>query len=196
MDELEKAMQNLTKAAKSASESTQDLVNSLKRLCGNQVSDQYVLSFLDYIKAKEKKQMDGHVGSYKGHEIYYIDPDNYFANKKANDAQDVYWLMTDTDILVHRGKTIGKVRDKHVESIKQVDIFAHYPEYREEARKNERAQMLAAMDEAVKRGNPGMKKVTERRSVEWYVQHTIDALNEGVHYGERKLEEVSRIHGK
>lgn len=194
MQDLEKAMQSLTKALQSVSNKTTSIVETLAQFSKeyNMSPDQVTLM----INKIGEKQMDGHVGSYKGHEIYYIDPDNYFANKKANDAQDVYWLMTDTDILVHRGKTIGKVNGKQVESIKQVDIFAHYPEYREEARKNERAQMLAAMDEAVKRGNTGVKKVTERRSVEWYVQHTIDALNEGVHYGERRLEEVSRIHGK
>lgn len=135
--------------------------------------------------------MDGYVGSYKGHDIYYMIPDNYFANKKDNDAQDVYWLLTDTDILVHRGKAIGKVNGKQVSPIQQVDIFEHYPAYK-------RQNVQAEMKSALKRGNTNTKKVTvtERKSVEWYMQHTIDALNEGVHYGEKRLAEVSRAHGQ
>ena len=41
-----------------------------------------------------------------------------------------------------------------------------------------------------KNGSSAARTVTERHTVEWYMQHTIDALKEGVKYGEQKLREV------
>ena len=47
----------------------------------------------------------------------------------------------------------------------------------------------------VKKNSPSETRtitVTERHTVEWYMQHTIDALNKGVEYGEQKLREVCK----
>ena len=35
------------------------------------------------------------------------------------------------------------------------------------------------------------RSITERKSVEWYMQHTLDLLNAGMKYGEQRLAQLS-----
>lgn len=167
VDNLKKAMDNLSEAAYSCTESIMTIVSKELRF-----------------------MQDGFVGSYKGHDIYYCDSKDYFDDPNYFDGEDVIWLMTDTDLLIHRGKVMGKLRGKSVETVKYSDIYSYYPE-----KKN--VKTSAHTESAKKLGNPTKSvlkpiTVTERKSVEWYMQHTIDVLNEGVKYGEQRLRDSAR----
>ena len=136
---------------------------------------------------KENDIMDGKVGTYKGIDIYYCDVEEYLRNRKKLDNTDVMYLLTDrSDRIVYQGKVIGVLRDNMLAMTKtRVDIAQYYPKLSKRI-ENEQKTALAM-------GNPtdGTKhEVTSRRSVEWYMQHTIDVLNEGVKYGEEALRRV------
>lgn len=128
--------------------------------------------------------MDGKVGTYKGIDIYYYDVEEYLRNRKKLDNTDVMYLLTDkSDRIVYQGKVIGVLRNNMLAMTKtRVDIAQYYPKLNKRI-ENEQKTVLAM-------GNPtdGTKhEVTSRRSVEWYMQHTIDVLDEGVRYGEEAL---------
>ena len=132
--------------------------------------------------------MDGKVGTYKGIEIYYCDVEEYLRNRKKLDNTDVMYLLTDkSDRIVYQGKVIGVLRDNMLAMTKtRVDIAQYYPKLTKRIENEQKT--------ALTMGNPtnGTKhEVTNRRSVEWYMQHTIDVLNDGVKYGEEKLRELA-----
>lgn len=167
VDNLKEAMDNLSEAASKCTESIMTIVSKELRF-----------------------MQDGFVGSYKGHDIYYCDSKDYFDDPNYFDTEDVIWLMTDTSLLVHRGKVMGKLNGKTVEPTKSVDIYEYYP-------KKKNVKTSAHTESAKKLGNPTKSvlkpiTVTERKSVEWYMQHTIDVLNEGVKYGEQRLRDSAR----
>ena len=132
--------------------------------------------------------MDGLLGTFKGHEIYYLDVKDYDQDPEYFNDKDVFWLLTDgTQRLVHRGKVFGKLNKDNSVSILREPLPVKPSRSMSKVAAAKQTQAPAA------RGNPTVgvnHVVTERKSVEWYVQHTIDMLNEGVKYGEKRLDEL------
>ena len=133
---------------------------------------------------------DGRIGSFRGHDIYYIDPNRYFENRENYDNTDVIWCTTDKDVLIHRGKFYGLKRGNSV-TFKQASLSDYY---RQAEKKVPVKVTVEELKDALNRGNPtsGKKKtVTERHTVDWYTEYTVKMLNEGVHYGEQRLHELA-----
>lgn len=136
--------------------------------------------------------MDGKVGTYKGKDIYYYDVEEYLKNRKKLDNTDVMYLLTDkSDRIVYQGKVIGVLRNNMLAMTKtRVDIAQYYPKMSKRI-ENEQETVPAPVI-----GNGTAHEVTSRRSVEWYMQHTIEVLNKEVKYGEEKLRELTSMAGK
>ena len=133
--------------------------------------------------------MDGKVGTYKGRDIYYYDVEEYLRNRKKLDNTDVLYLLTDkSDRVVYQGKVIGILRNNMLAMTKtRVDIAQYYPKM---------SKRIENEQETVSVIDNGMAhEVTSRRSVEWYMQHTIEVLNKEVKYGEEKLRELAEKRG-
>ena len=134
-----------------------------------------------------KIELDGYLGEYKGHRCYLMEPSNYFAHKDQFDGMDVIFIMTDKDILVHRGKVLGKLA-KNKQVVPNVD--AKLSDYYKEALPKKIVKKEEYTVEDVVPTKP-KTVVTERHTVEWYTDHTIKMLNEGVGYGELKLKDFA-----
>lgn len=134
---------------------------------------------------------DGYVGKYQGRKVYYCESDEYFDTKDYCDQKDIMWLLVDTNLLLYKGNVIGKVElnnnTQTVSSVKSHDVYYYYPKYKpvKIAPQTKPAQMLGNTTKGLNH------TVTERKSVEWYMQHTIDVLNEGVKYGEEALRKAT-----
>ena len=135
---------------------------------------------------------DGFVGAYLGHEVYYLDTDYYFEHKIEADSLDCLWYLTGTcnnvSPLIHRGVVIAEASGAAVKPLPtRVNVydywmFAHMKkQQKQEPKKEQKKNDLS-----------GAKIVSERHTVEWYMQHTIDALNKGIEYGEQKLREICK----
>lgn len=139
---------------------------------------------------------DGFVGTYLGHEVYYLDADYYFEHKIEADALDYFWYLTGTcnnvSPLVHRGVVIAEANGKAVKSLSERVIVYDYWMFAHMKKKQELKQEQVKKQEQKKNDSNVARIVTERHTVEWYMQHTIDALNKGVEYGEQKLREVCK----
>lgn len=138
-------------------------------------------------KVTKETDMKEHLyGQYKGHDVYAIEADTYWAHKEEADSQDVYWQMSRpdslSDLLVHRGTVMGIVRGTKVEVLKErKNIIDYFPEKKPKP--------------VVEMGNPtaGKKKVvTERHTVDYYMNHTIEILEAGVKYGEEQLQSQAK----
>lgn len=196
MSELEKAILNLTKSGFTAKEMIEKLA---------QIQEQYSVSIDTYLmemhkeverQREDNQVMDGYIGNFKGHEVYLEDSQLYFEEKDWHDDKDVYWKLTaqnGAEILVHRGKVIGTVSGKTVTGVPSTDVMEYFPARKEKQRVARLENMKQKLD-AGRRGNPtaGSKKVVaQRHSVEYYMEHTIELLNEGAKYGERSLQKLS-----
>lgn len=131
---------------------------------------------------------DGYVGKYHGIDVYYCKDEDYFADKQYFDHEDAMFILTKSNLLIKNGKVIGETVSGGngktvVNDPKSIDIYYYYPERKPVKTKphTRPVQMLGNPTKNIKH------TVTERRSVEWYMQHTIDILNEGVKYGEEAL---------
>ena len=141
---------------------------------------------------------DGFVGTYLGHEVYYLDADYYFEHKIEADALDYLWYLTGTcynvSPLVHRGVVIAEANGRTVKSLSERVIvydywmFAHVKKQQQQQKQESRQEQK----QIKKNDSSEARIVTERHTVEWYMRHTIDALNKGVEYGEQKLREVCK----
>ena len=73
---------------------------------------------------------DGYVGTYLGHEVYYLDADYYFEHKIEADALDYLWYLTGTcynvSPLVHRGVVIAEANGKTVKNLPERVIVYDY----------------------------------------------------------------------
>jgi len=137
---------------------------------------------------------DGYVGKYQGKKVYYCESDEYFNTKDYCDQKDIMWLLVDTSLLLYKGHIIGKVGSTNnngqitqtVHSAKSDDIYYYYPKYKpvKTAPQTKSAQALGNTTKGLNH------TVTERKSVDWYMQHTIDVLNEGVKYGQEALQKL------
>ena len=143
---------------------------------------------------------DGFVGAYLGHEVYYLDTDYYFEHKIEADSLDCLWYLTGTcnnvSPLIHRGVVIAEASGTAVKTLPtRVNVydywmFAHMK--KQQKQKQEPKQEQKQQQQQKKNGLSVAKTVTERHTVEWYMQHTIDALNKGIEYGEQKLREICK----
>ena len=131
-------------------------------------------------------------GSYKGHDVYWVEAKEYFAHKEEADAQDVFWRIERddkiSDLLVHRGTVIATVVGKSVEPVRERKAVSEYFKPLVEIKVEPKV-------EPKKAGNPTpevKKVVTERHSVEYYMSHTIEVLEDGVKYGEQALKEQAK----
>lgn len=66
------------------------------------------------------------VSIYKGQKIYACDKDEYFAHKAEYDRLGKVWLLNEQNLLVYRGKVIGKVYGDVVETLPQVDVVNYF----------------------------------------------------------------------
>lgn len=142
---------------------------------------------------------DGYVGTYLGHEVYYLDAEYYFEHKIEADALDYFWYLTGTcnnvSPLVHRGVIIAEASGTAVKTLPvRVNAYDYWMfanmKNRKQEPKQEQKPKQEPKQQQKKDGPNGVRTITERHTVEWYMQHTIDVLNKGVEYGEQKLREV------
>lgn len=142
---------------------------------------------------------DGYVGKYQGKKVYYCESNEYFDTKDYCDQKDIMWLLVDTNLLLYKGNVIGKVESNNnhgqvtqtVSNVKSHDVYYYYPKYKpvKTAAQTKPAQTLGNTTKGINH------TVTERKSVDWYMQHTIDVLNEGVKYGEEALRKAAAKRG-
>lgn len=144
---------------------------------------------------------DGYVGTYLGHEVYYLDAEYYFEHKIEADALDYFWYLTGTcnnvSPLVHRDVIIAEASNKAVRNLSErVNVYDYwmFKNKKQELKpKQEQKQVKkGGLSEAKTTSGTRTVTITERHTVEWYMRHTIDALNKGVEYGEQKLREVCK----
>lgn len=135
------------------------------------------------------------IGTYSGHEVWQATVEEYFKHKNEYDEKDVMYLLTAGTFhpLVHRGIVVCFITDdkgmgRKVLSIEQRKTIEQW--LQETGR-----PVPQVKEDAKKRGNPtrnASHEVTKRYSVDYYMQHTIDVLNEGIKYGEEQLQKLSR----
>lgn len=140
--------------------------------------------------------MSNVIGTYRGHEVQEITVEEYFKHKSEYDEEDVMYMLTAGTFhpLVHRGTVICFITDdkgmgRRVLPIEQRQTIEQW------LQETGRPVPQISREDAKKRGNPtrGVShEVTTRRSVDYYMQHTIDVLNEGIKYGEEQLQKLSR----
>lgn len=131
-------------------------------------------------------KLDGKVGIYSGKWVYYCDPKDYFKDIKAkieHDNSDYIFVMTDTNYMVHHGIIIGKLfggcKVEQWNTAANIDDFYDMKKF-----------ASAANDDD---DDDSVHEVTKRHTVEWYMNHTIKILKDGVNYGEQRLRELSEI---
>lgn len=141
------------------------------------------------------------MGTLKGHDVYYLGVNEYWENKSFYDGKDCYWNITakGNDWLIHRGKIIGIIDDRMVTYLQNKDIYEVFPERKEAERKRNLQSLEEALKRgrAAKRGNPTSGKphtVSERQTVESYMEHSMEILTKGIRYGAEQLRALS-AHG-
>lgn len=142
--------------------------------------------------------MNGMIGTYSGHEVWKTTIEEYFEHKSEYDEKDVMYMLTTGTFnpLVHRGTVICFLSDdsgmgRRVFPIEQRKTVEQWLQ--------ETGRSVPQREDAKKRGNPtcnASHEVTKRYSVDYYMRHTIEVLNEGIKYGERKLQEQIQAHNK
>ena len=151
--------------------------------------------------------MGGILGTYSGHEVWQTTIEEYFEHKSEYDNKDVMYLLTVGTLnpLVHRGIIICFLTNEvegfghKVVPVKQRKTIEQW--LQETGRPMPRTSKDKDKDkeDAKKRGNPtcnASHEVTKRYSVDYYLRHTIEVLNEGIKYGERRLQEQVQAHDK
>ncbi len=190
--ELEKVMQAYRDLSKSAGITAQKLIDEFARIKEVYPATESELRAAIAKVTKETDMKEHLYGQYKGHDVYAIEADTYWAHKEEADSQDVYWQMSRpdslSDLLIHRGAVMGIVRGTKVEPLKEhKNVIDYFPEKKPKP-----------IEQPKQMGNPtaGKKKVvTERHTVDYYMKHTIEILEAGVKYGEEQLQANARKRG-
>lgn len=128
-------------------------------------------------------KVDGKVGVWNGKTVCYCDPNDYFMRKSEYDARDHILVMADTNYMVHHGLVIGKLVDGN-----RVDLWNMTSPVEKYYHKLKASDVNTNTN---KTKVPVKVEVTKRHTVEWYMQHTIEILNNGVKYGEERLRELA-----
>lgn len=136
------------------------------------------------------------VGKWKGRNVYTITLQQYIDNEVVCADSDYLWIISDK-LDAHRYPYVIDGGDVVFAYDVQMNNFVN--KTRMPARKkfgfgsSKAGPEVKAKQEsnAQTRGNPGARQVTERKSVEWYMQHTLEMLNAGMKYGEQRLAQLS-----
>ena len=136
------------------------------------------------------------VGKWKGRNVYTITLQQYINNEVVCADSDYLWIISDK-LDAHRYPYVIDGGDVVFAYDVQMNNFVN--KTRMPARKkfgfgsSKAGPEVKAKQElnAQTRGNPGARQVTERKSVEWYMQHTLEVLNAGMKYGKQRLAQLS-----
>jgi len=133
------------------------------------------------------------VGKWKGRNVYTITLQQYIDNEVACAESDYLWIISDK-LDAHRYPYVIDGSDVVFAYDTQMNNFIN--KIRIPARKKFGFGSAKAKEEkkepsALARGNTGVRQVTERKSVEWYMQHTLEVLSAGRKYGEQRLAQLS-----
>jgi hypothetical protein len=136
------------------------------------------------------------VGKWKGRNVYTITLQQYIDNEVVCADSDYFWIISDK-LDAHRYPYVIDGGDVVFAYNVQMNTFVN--KTRIPARKkfgfgsSKAGPEVKAKQEsnAQTRGNPGARQVTERKSVEWYMQHTLEVLSAGRKYGEQRLAQLS-----
>lgn len=130
------------------------------------------------------------VGKWKGRNVYIITLQQYIDNEFVCADSDYLWIISDK-LDAHGYPYVIDGGDVVFAYDMQMNNFIN--KTRMPARKKFGFGKAKAKEEpsASVLGNPGARQVTERKSVEWYMQHTLDVLNAGMKYGEQRLAQLS-----
>lgn len=135
------------------------------------------------------------VGKWKGRNVYTITLQQYIDNEFVCADSDYLWIISDKldahryPYVIDGGDVVfaydvqmnNFISKKRMTARKKFGFGGAKPKKTE---KKEESSALA-------RGNPGARRVAERKSVEWYMQHTLEVLNAGMKYGEQRLAQLS-----
>ena len=132
------------------------------------------------------------VGKWKGRNVYTITLQQYIDNEFACADSDYFWIISDK-LDAHRYPYVIDGGDVVFAYNVQMNTFVN--KTRIPARKKfgfDSAKIKVEEESsALARGNTGVRQVTERKSVEWYMQHTLEVLSAGRKYGEQRLAQLS-----
>jgi hypothetical protein len=132
------------------------------------------------------------VGKWKGRNVYIITLQQYIDNEVACADSDYLWIISDK-LDAHKYPYVIDGGDVVFAYDKQMNNFVN--KTRIPARKKfafgSAEGKTKEKSSALARGNTGVRQVTERKSVEWYMQHTLDVLSAGRKYGEQRLAQLS-----
>ena len=135
------------------------------------------------------------VGKWKGRNVYTITLQQYIDNEVVCVDSDYLWIISDK-LDAHRYPYVIDGGDVVFAYDVQMNNFIN--KTRMPARKkfgfgSAKTKETKEKEElgALARGNTGARRVAERKSVEWYMQHTLDVLNAGMKYGEQRLVQLS-----
>ena len=130
------------------------------------------------------------VGKWKERNVYTITLQQYIDNEVVCAESNYLWIISDK-LDAHRYPYVIDGGDVVFAYDTQMNNFVS--KTRMPARKKFGFGSAKAKEEpsALARGNPGARRVTERKSVEWYMQHTLDVLSAGMKYGEQRLAQLS-----
>jgi len=132
------------------------------------------------------------VGTWKGRNIYTITLQQYIDNEVVCADSDYFWIISDK-LDAHRYPYVINGGDVVFAYNVQMNTFVN--KTRIPARKKfgfgGAKTKVEEESSALARGNTGARQVTERKSVEWYMQHTLDVLSAGRKYSEQRLAQLS-----
>ena len=135
------------------------------------------------------------VGKWKGRNVYTITLQQYIDNEIVCADSDYLWIISDK-LDAHRYPYVIDGGDVVFAYDVQMNNFIS--KKRMTARKKfgfggAKVKETKEKEEpsALALGNPGARRVAERKSVEWYMQHTLEVLNAGMKYGEQRLAQLS-----
>lgn len=130
------------------------------------------------------------VGKWKGRNVYTITLQQYIDNEVVCVDSDYLWIISDK-LDAHRYPYVIDGGDVVFAYDVQMNNFIN--KTRMPARKKFGFGGAKTKEEpnALARGSTGARRVAERKSVEWYMQHTLDVLNAGRKYSEQRLAQLS-----
>jgi len=137
------------------------------------------------------------VGKWKGRNVYTITLQQYIDNEVVCADSDYLWIISDKldahrypyvidggDVVFAYDVQMNNFINKTRMPARKKFRFGEAETKTKETKEKETSSALA-------RGNTGARRVAERKSVEWYMQHTLDVLNAGMKYGEQRLAQLS-----
>ena len=128
------------------------------------------------------------VGKWKGRNVYTITLQQYIDNEIVCADSDYLWIISDK-LDAHRYPYVIDGGDVVFAYDVQMNNFIN--KTRMPARKKFGFGSSFAGTKKTERPSALARGITERKSVEWYMQHTLDVLNAGRKYSEQRLAQLS-----